>query len=187
LQKELYSGHEAVPVEVSDLGDLAKTTRPSRVPTKLNWSVLSPEDFERLLFVLLSDTPGYENVLWLQKTNAADRGRDLSVSRISSDPLLATRHQRVIIQCKHWLSRSVTLNDVSETLARMTLLEPPRVDVLIVATSGRFTADAIDFAEKHNQSDRAIAIDLWAESSLERFLATRPQIIGEFKLRQTSE
>jgi hypothetical protein len=65
----------------------------------------------------------------------------------------------------------------------MRLWEPPRVDVLIVATSGRFTTDAIDWAERHNQSDQVIRIELWPECHLEQLLAQRPDLIAEFGLR----
>jgi hypothetical protein len=33
----------------------------------------------------------------------------------------------------------------------MTLWEPPKVNVLVVATTGRFTTDAIAWIEKHNE------------------------------------
>jgi hypothetical protein len=92
------------------------------LPTKLNWSALEEEDFERLLFVLISDTPGYENPEWLQHTNAPDRGRDLAVTRVESDPLLGVKRHRTIIQCKHWLKRSVSIGDVGDLRAQLTLL-----------------------------------------------------------------
>ena len=51
------------------------------------------------------------------------------------------------------------------------------------ATSGRFTADAVALIEKQNQSDSALRIEMWAESHLERLLASRPALIAEFSLR----
>jgi hypothetical protein len=68
-------------------------------------------------------------------------------------------------------------------MAEMSLWQPPKVDILVVATSGRFTTDAIDFIEKHNQSDRALRIEMWPESHLERLLAEWPALIAEFGLR----
>ena len=65
----------------------------------------------------------------------------------------------------------------------MKLWEPPRVDVHVIATSGRFTSDAVAVVEKHNQSDSALRVEMWAESHLERLLASRPGIIAEFGLR----
>lgn len=40
-------------------------------------------------------------------------------------------------------------------------MEPPRVDVLIIATSGRFSADAVQYLERHNQSEAALRIEMW--------------------------
>ena len=44
--------------------------------------------------------------------NAPDRGRDISCERVIFDTLSGTRNQRVIIQAKHWLSKSVRVSDV---------------------------------------------------------------------------
>lgn len=55
--------------------------------------------------------------------------------------------------------------------------------MLIVAASVRFTTDAVDWVERHNQSDQAIRIELWPESHLEQLLAQRPHLIAEFGLR----
>jgi hypothetical protein len=180
---ELYGEHDPLPVTTPDLGALVAAHPSGPVSTKLNWAALTDEDFERLMFVLISAPPGYENAAWLQHTNASDRGRDLSVTKVSEDPLEGIRRQRVIIQCKHWQTKSVNVADVGMLRSQMELWQPPRVDVLVIATTGRFTVDAIDLIEKHNQSDRALAISMWPDSHLERLLAARPHLIAQFKLR----
>jgi hypothetical protein len=139
--------------------------------------------FERLIYALISSSDSCENVEWLTKTNAPDRGRDLSAYRVLRDQLSGVTRSRVIIQCKHWLDKSVNLPDVSSVKGQMALWETPRVDILIIATTGRFTTDAIDFIEKHNASDRAMRIEMWPESHLERLLAERPGLVAEFRLR----
>jgi hypothetical protein len=90
---------------------------------------------------------------------------------------------RVLIQCKHWNTKSVSVADVSELKDQITHWEPPKVDVLVISTSGRFTSDAVAFIEKHNGSDRALRIEMWPESHLERLLASRPSLIADFGLR----
>jgi hypothetical protein len=117
------------------------------------------------------------------QTRAADKGRDLSVTRVVQDGLSGTQRYRVIIQCKHWTSRSVGFFDVSATKDQMALWPNPRVDVLVIATSGRFTADAVSWIEQHNANGHAPRIEMWAESHLERLLAARPGTIAEFGLR----
>jgi hypothetical protein len=183
IRKELYADDEAVVITVADLADLASSKPIGPIPTKLDWNVLGADDFERLIFALISAESGYENPEWLTQTRAADRGRDLSVFRVVRDRLAGTLRSRVIIQCKHWRARSVSLNEMVSVVAQMDLWRPPPVDVLVVATSGRFTTDAIDWTEKRNLSGQAPRVETWPESHLEMVLAERPAVIAQFGLR----
>jgi hypothetical protein len=61
LLKDLYGQNDPLPIDVDDLGAVVASKPKGAVPTQLNWPALSDEDFERLLFVLIADTPGYEN------------------------------------------------------------------------------------------------------------------------------
>jgi hypothetical protein len=183
LTKGLYDQDEPIPVEVEDIGTLAATQPTGAVSTRLKWESLDDEGFERLIFALISSTSGYENPAWLTKTKAPDKGRDLSVVRVLNDPLTGVLRSRVIIQCKHWLSNSVSPTDVATVKEQMALWDAPKVDVLIIATSGRFSADAVALIEKHNHSDHALKIEMWPESHLESLLAARPALIAEFRLR----
>lgn len=183
LRNQLYGINDPIPVEVEDLSDLTSTKPKGHVPTKLHWDHLAADEFERLIFSLISDEPGYENPEWLMKTNAPDRGRDLSVYRVITDTLGGTFRNRVIIQCKHWLERSISVKDIAVLREQIQLWEPPRVDVIVIATSGRFSQDTVAAIEKNNQSDTALRIEMWAESHLERLIAARPALIAEFNLR----
>lgn len=179
----MFGEDDPLPVAVTDLADLVRAKPTGPIATQLAWDNLSPEDFERLVFSLVSDQSGYENPEWLMHTNAPDRGRDISVFRVFADPLSGTIRHRVIIQCKHWLKKSVAQPDISSLRDQMTLWEPPRVDVHVIATSGRFTSDAVAFVETHNRSDTALRFEMWAESHLERLLAARPALIATYGLR----
>jgi hypothetical protein len=183
LHGSLYGQDEPLPVNVADLDDLLDQRPSGPVATRLNWDAISEENFERLVFALISSEPGYENAEWLTRTNAPDRGRDMSVYRVHADGLAGTIRDRVIVQCKHWTSRSVSPADVTTLRDQMSLWEPPRIDVCVIATSGRFTTDAVDLIETHNRTDRALTIEMWPESKLEALLASRPVFIAEFGLR----
>ena len=183
LRKGLYGVNDAVPVQVDDLAALVAARPAGPIMTALAWTEIDDQAFERLIFTLIGDTPGYENPEWLMQTRAPDRGRDLSVTRVIQDELSGTLRLRVVIQCKHWTSRSVSLAEVSSTKEQMALWNNPRVDVLIIATSGRFTADAVTWIEHHNATGASPRIEMWPESHLERLLAARPAIIAEFGLR----
>jgi Restriction endonuclease len=179
----LFGKDEAIPSKVSDLADLVSEKPVGPIPTKLNWSKLSDEEFERLAFTLIANEPGYENPEWLMQTRAADKGRDLSVTRITKDALTGNLRHRVIIQCKHWQKSSISIDEVARLKEQMRLWGKPRVDILIIATSGRFTADAVDWIERHNRDDTALRIEMWPESHLEMLLSSRPALIAEFGLR----
>jgi hypothetical protein len=183
LQQAVYEDDEPIPVEVEDLAVLTKSKPKGPVSQKLRWNKLSPEEFERLIFMLISTEDGYENAQWLTPTNAPDRGRDLSVNRVTRDGLTGTIRNRVIIQCKHWLTKSISPTEIATLKEQIKLWEPPRVDVLIIATSGRFSSDAVASIEKHGQSDSGLRIEMWPESHLETLLASRPHFIAEFALR----
>ncbi len=187
LPVSVYGENDPLPVTVADLGEIVASRPQGPVVTKLNWDRLTPEDFERLIFCLISREAGYENPEWLMKTNAPDRGRDLSVYRVAVDPLSGSLRSRVIIQCKHWLGKSVSVVEIAAIKEQVVLWEPPRVNVLVIATSGRFTSDAVLSIEKHNEGGNQLRIEMWPESHLERLLAARPGLIAEFGLRKSQE
>jgi hypothetical protein len=93
------------------------------------------------------------------------------------------RNERVIVQAKHWLKRSVRLPDVVETVAAVKLWEPPLIRGLIIATSGRFTADAVGWTEQHNNTGAAPLVELWPDSRLETLLAQKPHLAAGHHLR----
>jgi len=174
---------DPISTEVSDLSELVSRKPNGPIATKLHLENLSDDDFERLIFMLISSEIGYENPEWLMNTHAADKGRDLSVTRVSKDSLSGFERKRVIIQCKHYLKTSISVGDISTLKEQVKLWEPPRIDVLVIATSGRFTSDAVSRIEQHNRSDSALKIEMWPESHIENLLASRPAIVGEFRLR----
>ena len=183
IEAALYGETEPLPVEVADLGTLAASRPTGPVTTKLAWSVLDDDGFERLVFNLLCDAAGYENPLWLMKTRAPDRGRDLSVDRVIPDALSGVRRERVIVQCKHWLASSLNAKECMSAVGHVKLWEPPPVDVVIIATSGRFTADGVLWIERHNAERTRPQVEMWADSHLELLLASRPALVTEFRLR----
>ncbi|MEH2091602.1 restriction endonuclease [Nostoc sp.] len=183
IKVSLYTTNEPIPVEINDLAELVASNPSGSIITKLNWEKLSAENFERLIFNLVTLEQSHENPEWLMHTNAPDRGRDVSVYRVHRDRLSGVIRRRIIIQCKHWLTKSISLPDVSALKDQVKLWEPPRVDILVIATTGRFTSDAVNYVEKHNQSDSAMTIELWPESHLETVLASNPDLVAEFGLR----
>lgn len=178
-----FSDIDPLPVPELELGHAAAGELTGQVTTALAWDRLDDDGFERLLFDILRVFPEHQNVQWLSHTRAADRGRDLSMDRILQDSTGGSRSERVIVQAKHWLSKSVNLPAVSETVAAAKLWEPPVVRVLVIATSGRFSSDAMMWAEKHNASGSAPFVELWPDNRLETLLAQKPHLAAAHGLR----
>lgn len=65
----------------------------------------------------------------------------------------------------------------------MALISPPIVRVLVFATSGTFTLDAVEWSEKHNEKGVAPNIELWPHSRLESLLAAHPALVADHGLR----
>jgi len=149
----------------------------------LNWGAIDATAFERLVYNLVSKANGYANAEWLTHTNAPDRGRDISVKRTVVDPLTGTHVYRVIVQCKHWRTKSIGMNEVTTLVGQMTSWEPPKVDQLIIATTGKFTTDAVAWVENRNTERQTPTIAMWPDSYLESLLAERPNFVTEFNLR----
>jgi hypothetical protein len=174
---------DPLPVPAIDIG-IAATAKPAgSASIGLNWKALDDDKFERLLFDLLKSFPNYQNTEWLTKTRAPDRGRDLSAERVIKDDGGTTRIERVIVQAKHWTSKSVAPNDIMQTLSALELWGPPVIRALVIATSGRFTTDAVAIAEKHNSDGKLPFIELWADSRLETLLSQRPGLVANYGLR----
>jgi hypothetical protein len=174
---------DPLPVPDIDLGQASAGQLTGAATLALPWDRLNDDGFERLLYDLLRDFPEHRNVQWLMQTRAPDRGRDLSLDRELKDGTGTVRSERVIVQAKHWLSRSVRPADISDTVAVVKLWQPPVVRGLIVATSGRFTADAVAWAEQHNSEGNNPLIELWPESRLETLLAQKPYLAAAHGLR----
>jgi restriction endonuclease len=176
---------ESDPLSVPDidLGAAAESDPTGGVTTALRWDSINDESFERLLFDLLRGLTGYDNVDWLMKTNASDHGRDLAVYRTLSDSSGFVRRERVIVQAKHWQNKSVDPASILDTLSRLSAWEPPHIHCLVVATSGRFTADAVRFVEARNEKGVDPRIELWPEAHLEAMLAPRPELTAAYGLR----
>ena len=65
----------------------------------------------------------------------------------------------------------------------MSLWGVPRIEVVTIATTGRFTTDAVQWIETHNASGGSPLLEMWPEIHLELLLASRPALVAEFRLR----
>lgn len=171
-----------LPSEIHDLGEAASGELSGSATTALAWNEIDDDGFERLLFDLLSAFDEHHNVKWLMKTRAPDRGRDLSLERILRTPTGESRVERVLVQAKHWRSKSIGDSDLSSLVVKAETWVPP-FHAVIMATSGRFTSDAVTWSEVRASSGRRPDVELWSEADLERLLSRSPSIAAAHGLR----
>lgn len=183
LEKMALDDAEPLAVATTDLASLVTAHPKGAASTALSWKKLKAKDFERLVFLLITGADGYKNAELLMHTNAPDHGRDLSVVRVREDSLSGYIEERVIIQCKLWHSKSISTADVAGAVAQMPHWEPPPVNVLVMTTTGKFTAGAVAWIEKHNNEAKHPRIEMWPDSRLETLLARRPDLVATFGLR----
>lgn len=182
-------GYDLTGIEIAPAFDEEDLDTPveSRAPTvHVAWNRLTDDQFERLIFDLVNTSRGYRNAQWLTHTNAPDDGRDLAVERVFEDTLAGARVFRVIVACRHWTARTTSPAEIAMLREQMRLWEPPLVDVLVIATSGRFSTPAVRLIDKQNQSDSALRIEPWPNSHLEALLARRRDLLVSYGLEQTT-
>lgn len=153
-----------------------KLKPPIRVCIPFNWSVLDDEGFERLMFRLFFEMEDkYDNVEWLQKTRAADSGRDISAIRLENG-------NRLLIQARHQIS-SITAPDVNTLVVKAETWNPAFQEVVIV-TSSTFTQEAVRWIDNHNTNPGNRPI-VKAEpcGHLEVLLTKHPYLISHLGLR----
>jgi hypothetical protein len=72
--------------------------------------------------------------------------------------------------------------EASAAVTKTELWPDSRFDVLIIATSGRFTTDAVAWIEEYDRTHR-LSVEMWPDIQLETLLATRPHLVEGFGLR----
>ena len=165
----------------TDRSDVTQQTISEPRPiVALRWDALEPDAFERLLYNIVSNSANYENASWVMRTNAADGGRDIAVERTIRDDLAEVRRERVVVQCKHWLKNSVGADELGKLVIQMKTWTAPKVDVLAIATSGDFTADAVRAIEQHNQDHDRPRIDPCNTPHVVMILARGPALGRDF-------
>lgn len=140
------------------------------------WAVLDDEGFERLMYRLFcARTDEFQDVQWLQKTRAADSGRDISAVRRSTGA-------RVLIQARHQQA-SLADTDISDVVVKAETWEP-RFDEVIIVTTSAFTQGAVRWTELHNiRHLNRPRVSLEPHGHLEVLLSSHPQLIAHTGLR----
>lgn len=183
LDQIAYSEFDPIEVTAGELNDYADLTFSGNVVTSINLDSLTAEDFESLMFDVLSSIPNYVNVSIPLKTNAPDQGKDITFSLRVQTGFGGELLEPGVLQAKHWKATSVSVNDIADTLNHVPLWGPPHIRQLIFATSGKFTSDAVQLVQKHNnQGTHGVHIEIWERNKLEFILMKMPEIVQKYRL-----
>ncbi|WP_206792037.1 restriction endonuclease [Amycolatopsis sp. MtRt-6] len=157
---------------------LSSTTLHVSSYAPLDWSRIDADGFERLLVRLLEQSGSYVRIKRLINVNAADSGCDIEAYRRVDDELARfdKQDERTMVQAKHWPRRGVSASEIADLVhAKLPLWgdgEPVRV--LIVATTGTFTQDALRWVNNHNRAAKRPDVVLWSNNELEMLLRKWP-------------
>lgn len=136
---------------------------------------LSPTAFENLTYDLLR-SGDLTNVSW--RTPGADGGRDIEGFYTERDPSGYTKRARWLIECKRY-SSTVSWPVVWEKVAYG---DSGDADVLLLATSSKFSTRCIDEIEKWNALNRRPAIRVWPVHELLFRLSLKIEIAQKYNL-----
>src|SRR5215475_8838548 len=97
-----------------------------------SWSTLTPKEFEQLCCLILEEND-FTEIQWFGESGG-DKGRDI-VAKKSENPLPnIQRSQKWIIQCKRYISKPPTKDDIASFLTSAREHKPDCVFLLITNT-----------------------------------------------------
>lgn len=128
----------------------------------IEWSKVTPEEFEKLCAELL-ELNGFSNIEWYGKSGG-DKGRDITATRVEDRISGIRREKRWIIQCKRYVSKRLSKQDVEGFLISAREHAP---DTALLIISDTLTPDVRDWL-KTIQTDYRFEILVWEERDLER-------------------
>lgn len=147
----------------------------SKVKPKLALGELTPEQFENLIYDLVTSL-GLRNVNW--RTPGADGGRDIEADEIAPDFSGVHVSKRWFIECKRYKS-SV---DWPTIYGKLAYADSFGADYLLMCTPSKYTPAAISQTEAWNSKRRDLQVRLWPGHVLEQQLQAYPDILSKFGL-----
>ncbi|AXP81516.1 hypothetical protein CJ739_2443 [Mariniflexile rhizosphaerae] len=129
---------------------------------KINWTEISPEDFERICFKIIEEND-FKNLKWFGKSGG-DKGRDLVGDKYEEPLPGVTKSNKWVIQCKRYITKPPSKADINNILIDAEEHNP--TDVLIIL-SNTLSANTKDWIEQKRKETKYY-IHIWEELDLER-------------------
>ncbi len=144
----------------------------------IDWSLIDPEKFEKLIYFLL-DSIGMKNIIWRKGGSgvcATDSGRDLECENhiIEEDGSIKIE--------KWWIEVKYRTNTLKKMKVQETLINAvgyPDVDVICIATNNVITNPTLDWINVFKQN-KDIKIVIWQGHKIEKIIKDNPSLIYRF-------
>jgi len=139
---------------------------------KIEWSKLTPKEFEELCYVVL-EASGFTDIQWYGKSGG-DKGRDLTARKEESlFPSIKT-NAKWVVQCKRYVAKPPSKRDIELFL---TDAREHRPDTVLLMITNTLSADARDWLDKVRQ-DYTFRILLMEEIALKQEVSNyRAQVL----------
>jgi hypothetical protein len=134
-----------------------------------DWTKLTEAAFEELVFALISSDPAFGDTEWVYPYANTIR-RDISTVRAATNSEGRCACLRTLVQCRHPVSGQISFEELMLVKEQVALWNDPPFDVIVLATSGRFTDEAQRWAVVHNAASRKPRFELFSRDKLEQML-----------------
>lgn len=149
------------------------------------WELLSPADFEKLVFFLLDDM-GFKNIEWRKDgegISSTDGGRDLEATFTRIEPGDIVELEKWWVEVKY---RSGNLAPATVKESILNAAGREGIEVFAIFTTGTISNNTWDWIKEFQSSQSKPKIRVWQRHDIERVLKKYPQTASRFFLASLS-
>jgi len=158
--------------------ELTTLTDTDFLQEQLDFSNISPAEFENLVFTLL-DEMGFQNIEWRkggEGNSATDGGRDLEAAFWNMQPA-GTNEQ------KYWFEVKFRTGNLERIQVKETLLNAAGrkdKDFMVIVTNSTISNPTLDWVREFQQEHVIPKAIIWQGHELERLLRRNPRTLARF-------
>ncbi|HHQ4630592.1 restriction endonuclease [Aeromonas hydrophila] len=145
---------------------------------KLDFSEITPTDFENLVFHLL-DEMGFSNLIWRkggEGNSATDGGRDLEGTFWTVLPAISKEE-------KYWFEVKYRTNQLEKIQVQSTVMNASgnnSKDNLIIITNKTISNPTLDWIKEFQNANKLPSVTIWQGHDLELLLRKNPRTLARF-------
>lgn len=140
----------------------------------INWSLLSPSQFEELCYRIL-EIYDFTQIQWFGK-HGSDKGRDITARKVEKPIPSIQVEKRWIVQCKRYIEKPPGINEISYFLNCCREHKPDKALLILTNT---LTSGTKDWLEKI-KDEYSFEIFIWEENELEKIIEDNKKTLQKF-------